>query len=107
MYKTLTNEEAAQLAKDIYSGHVFTDRHVTPPQDLSLVFMVLVFTPPEEIEKIKANPPGLTYEYMDKALPRSINGMPCFMSCHMIDKESARLVAAKYDAVVDAMEAIE
>lgn len=30
---------------------------------------------------------GLLYEYLDKALPRCVNGMPMFMSCHILSRE--------------------
>ena len=30
---------------------------------------------------------GCFWEYMDKALPRGINGLPCFMSVHIMHKD--------------------
>lgn len=42
-FKKLTDEEIKDLANDIYKGLVFTDRHIQNPEDLSRVFMPLVF----------------------------------------------------------------
>jgi hypothetical protein len=68
-YKPMTEEEIKKLAKDIYTGLVFTDRH------------------------IQVASPGMIYEYMDKAGPMSINGMPMFCSFRFISQEDAKKVS--------------
>jgi hypothetical protein len=87
-----TDEELKEIALGIHKGHIFTDRHVRSAQELSLVFMPLIFLKEEQIDKIKKEDIGMVYEYMDKAGPRSVNGMPCFMSMQMITEAEAKTV---------------
>lgn len=102
-FKKLTEEEIKDLANDIYKGLVFTDRHIQRPEDLSRVFMPLIFLKEKDIEDLKKNPPGMTYEYMSEAGPRSINGMPMFWSVRMISQEDAKKVLEKYAKIVEAV----
>lgn len=79
-----TDLELKQIAADIYEGKIFTDRHIKNQKDLTFVFMPLMLggfknVPENDIKKI-----GLIYEYLDKAAPRSINGMPCFTSLRFL-----------------------
>lgn len=79
-YRSMTDDEIKQLADDIYRGRVFTDRHVQNPDDIPRVFIPLVLIDDEQREELNANPPGLIYEYMDRAGPLAMNGMPMFYS---------------------------
>jgi hypothetical protein len=66
------------LALDIVEGKVFGSWSLrNPDKDLQLVFMVLLFCKKGDIPKDT----GAIYEYMDRAGPTSINGMPTFFSC--------------------------
>lgn len=103
-YKPLTEEEIKKLADDIYRGFVFTDRHVRNPDDILRVFMPLVLFKEEQIEEFKANIPGMIYEYMDKAGPMSIDGMPMFCSFRFLSKEDAKKVDEKYLQIKKAIE---
>lgn len=100
-FKKLTEEEIKDLANDIYKGFVFTDRHLQSPDDLSRVFIPLIFLKEKDIEDLKKNPPGMIYEYMSEAGPRSINGMPMFLSVRMISQEDTKKVFEKYTKIVD------
>src|SRR3989344_8705422 len=95
-YKPLTDEEIKKLADDIYKGLVFTDRHIKNPGDISRVFMPLVLLKEEQIEELKAESPGMIYEYTDKAGPMSIDGMPMFCSFGFLSQEDAKKVNEKY-----------
>jgi hypothetical protein len=69
------------LALDIVEGKVFGSWEIRNPNtDLKLVFMVLLFCKNEDIPKDI----GAIYEYMDRAGPRAINGMPTFFSCRFL-----------------------
>ena len=103
-----TDEELKQIAKDLYAGQIFTDRHVSNPDLLSSVFMVLAFMQSEtKVGKtFYDNPPALIYEYMDKAGPMGINGMPMFTSFCQLDKEECDKMFAYYEKVKEAMDGI-
>ena len=82
-----TPEEIKQLAIDFRAGKIFSDRHLQNPEDVSMVFMVLMFLDEAAIDELKANPPAMIYEYLSEAGPRSVNGYPCFMSHKYLSKE--------------------
>lgn len=82
--KRMEKKDLKQLACDMNKGLVFTDRQVQPPRLISTVFMPLIFL---EDEKKWVDQIGLVYEYLDKAGPRAINGMPTFMSMKVVPKE--------------------
>lgn len=82
--KNLTDAEIKQLAVDFHHGMIFCDRHVARPDDLPMVFMILNLMDEKAFKKLKADSPGLIYEYLEKAGPRSINGMPIFFSMRML-----------------------
>jgi hypothetical protein len=86
-YTRKTPAELEQLAWDIIGGRVFgTWSH---PDAASLSFMILHLLDREQIEALKANEIVHMYEYLDKAGPRSVNGLPSFMSCLYLDKHDA------------------
>lgn len=103
-YASLTDEEIKKLADDIYKGLIFTDRHIQNPDDISRVFMPLVLMKEEQIEEFRTNPPGMIYEYMEKAGPMSINGMPMFLSFRFLNQEDAKKVDKKYIQIKEAVE---
>jgi hypothetical protein len=84
------------LALDIVEGKVFGSWSLrNPDKDLQLVFMVLLFCKkgdiPEDI--------GAIYEYIDRAGPTAINGMPTFFSCRF-------LTQAEYEEVCEYVQEI-
>ena len=79
-----------QLAVDIFEGKVFTSwmiRKQDFPNSVSMVFMPLIFAEKESLQDMTKQGIVELYEYMDKALPRSVNGYPCFMSFRGLKKE--------------------
>lgn len=91
-----TDDELKNIAKDLVEGKIFTDRHIQDPKDVMLVFEVLAFLTDEQNkdfqEAIKSGEIALIYEYMDKAAPRSVNGMPIFFSCRTLTKDETEKV---------------
>jgi len=85
MVERMSREELKQLALDMLSGAVFTNMHVSAPEQLGLVFMLLGFLNDEQAKELADI--GLIYEYMSKAGPRSVNGMPIFMSARFVHKD--------------------
>lgn len=91
-----TDEEIRQLAVDAEGGLVFTDRHINKNEDpgiLGSVFMPLAFMDGGQKksfqEDVASGKIGLIYEEMEKAMPRSINGYPIFMSMKYLSKDEA------------------
>ena len=105
-YKSLTEEEIKKLADDMYRGLVFTDRHIQNPDDISRVFMPLALLEKEQIEELKVKDPGMVYEYMDKAGPMAIDGMPMFCSFRFLNQEDEKKVYEKYIQIKEVIEKI-
>jgi hypothetical protein len=82
-----TDQELKQLAIDIVEGKVFGTWNLENIDDVRLVFMCSLFLEPEHLEKIKADKVEHFYEYMDKATPRSVNGIPTFFSMHYLTQK--------------------
>lgn len=87
MIPSKTEEELKQLAREIHAGHVFTDRHVQDPNMLASVFMIFMFLDDERKRELMADPPGMIYEHLSEAGPRSVNGLPSFLSVKMLNRE--------------------
>ena len=91
-YTARTNEEIFNIARDMIDGHIFSSFHLRRLEDATCVFMPLIFLDEETSEIWKDDPPGVIYKYVHKAMPRSVNGMPSFMSFHFLDsKDTERL----------------
>lgn len=87
-YVSKTDAELEKLAWDVIGGQVFgTWSH---PDAGRLCFMVLMFLDNEMREAMRAAKIAQVYEYIDKAGPRSINGMPSFMSMQMLDEDDTK-----------------
>lgn len=89
--------ELKQIALAIYKGQLFTNKHLTDPRDLTRVFMPLTFLSKDQEEALLAEPPGLIFEDMAKAIPMSVNGMPMFMSVQMLTEAEAERVMGLYE----------
>jgi hypothetical protein len=53
---------------------------------LRMVFMPLAFIDKEAHEQMKADEVDMFYEYVSEAGPRSVNGMPIFMSVQTLTR---------------------
>jgi len=89
-----TDQELQQLAFGIYSGNIFTDRHIDPSDVehmLGMIFMPLAFSDPTTL------PPniGCIYEHVLAAGHMGINGFPTFTSMKMLNIEDANIVFQK------------
>jgi hypothetical protein len=95
------HEELAQIARDLVHGKIFTDRHIDPGDKISMVFMILGLLDGEQMKKLQDDPPGLVFEYLDKAGEMSVNGYPMFLSMQMLspaDTETVFDLARKLEA---------
>ena len=72
---------------DFLAGKIFTSAQMNEGTSIEMVFMPLVFGaladwPREDLEQI-----GILWEYLDKAGPRSINGLPSFFSLRIMHRD--------------------
>lgn len=82
-----TDSELKQIALELWRGDIFSDRHINNPNDLGRVFMPLRLMDKEGLENLMKSNPEFIYEYMHKAAPQGVNGMPCFFSFQFLNKE--------------------
>ena len=94
-----TDEELKQIAKALWAGQIFCDRYIHKDQAhlLKSVFMSLYFISKKTALEMKRRKVNFIYEYKDKAGPRSINGMPMFMSCQMLAESETEKMFEFYD----------
>ncbi len=100
-YVAKTDEEIKKLAVDLQAGKIYTDRHISSINNLEMVFMTIALGAFAEWKEEDFKKLGLVYEYLDQAGPRSINGMPCFMSHRTLSLDDARKVFAKANEIDD------
>lgn len=103
--KNKSPDEVKCIAVDLFHGRIFTDRQIANPGDAQMVFIPLALMKPSQLKKLKSDPPGMIFEYLDKAGPHSINGMPVFFSCQMLSLEDAKAVLEFYNKLKDAEKA--
>jgi hypothetical protein len=105
-YRPMTDDEIRKLAEDMYKGLIFTDRHLENQKELPMVFMPLALMDKELIGELVKNPPGMIYEYLDKAGPMAINGMPMFLSLKMTSIDDAKKVFGHYHKIKEAVQTL-
>jgi len=102
----MNKKELKKLAKDIYDGLVFTDRHLAASDEYTLEDfgrdMLIVFRPlsmfnDRQLQDIKDNKPSMFYEYIDKASGFNDAGLPIFMSFQFLIKEEEELLQKFYN----------
>jgi hypothetical protein len=109
-YVPKSDKNIRELALGLMSGSVFCDRMLDSPRDMSMVFMPLAFMDKPAIDglikllepKEEGGPHGMIYEWMGKAGPRSINGMPIFTSLQTLSADDV----ARVDAMIEAINAV-
>lgn len=99
VYATKTDAELETLAWDVVSRRVFGSWDIPDPPDVSMVFMVLALMKPEHAAQLRENKIAHCYEYMDKASPRSVNGMPCFFSAQFLNEDDAGKLRVRVEAL--------
>ena len=94
---TRTPDELKELAKSIFKGEIFTDRHVKPNEGVTLgmIFMPLMFLDGKYLEEAKKV--GMIYAHMKDAYSRSINGYPTFFTMSCLSIDDTETVLKHYD----------
>lgn len=99
-YVPLTDDKIRELATDIFQGKVFHEAMIRPGETAN-PFTVTFLLDEATVKHLRDNEAFL-YEYMDQAAPRSINGMPCFLSFRWMSRADARRVMTMVKAMYDA-----
>lgn len=102
-----SEENMRQIASDLYSNKIFCDRQLSSPSDMGMVFMPLIFAGEDLHNQLINDPPGMIFEYYDKAGPRSVNGMPIFMSCQIVSQKDTERIFEYYEKIKKANESID
>lgn len=92
-----------QLARDIWSGRVVTDRHFDTKEEVLAVFPVLSLMDEETRKSFLAEEPAVIYEYVDQAAPRTVNGMPMFLSFRYLTEDQAKILQKHIDKINEAL----
>ena len=103
----MSDAKLKQIAQDLYSGKIFCNRQIRRQEDIGMVFMPLLLMSDQDFWVMQKNPPGLVYEYMHKAGPRSINGYPVFMSCYILSQENTKRMIVFYEKLCLLMDDFE
>lgn len=100
-YTPKTDEELKGVAKDLWAGRIFSDRHINSLKDnpsvLGMVFMPMIFMDNKSRKKLADLKVNFIYEYMNKASPRAVNGMPIFFSCRILTEPETKKMFEYYE----------
>jgi hypothetical protein len=107
-YTPLSDESVKQLAGDLYSDKIFGSWMLPDDQieSMFMVFMALIFVDDITKKQWKRDNTYFFYEYYDKAGPRSINGMPVFMSFHILSGDDVKRILLKREAIAKAIDGV-
>ena len=105
VYRPKTDEELKTVALGIISGTIVSSLNVKPEM-LHMVFMPLGFMSAEHLEDMERAEITLIYEELSAAGPRSINGMPMFMSCHQLNKTDHERLLEMITKIQDAIDGV-
>lgn len=105
MMKNLTDDEINALAEDIYRDRVFTSDQIRKGDlnMLPVIFVPIIFADKKIIELMQKDAPGMIYEHISEAGPRSVNGYPTFFSFHTVSQEDAKKVWEKVEQIKKAV----
>lgn len=94
-YTPKTDDEIAVLARRVYRNEVYVSWMMSRMEDLPLVFLPVALVDEAARKELIADNIQFFYEDYRHALPRGINGNPCFASMHCLNREDGfRLHAA-------------
>lgn len=90
---TLPHMSDADLKKfvlDFLGNAIFTDKHIAPHDQMSMlpmVFMPIALGALAKTEASSLEQIGCIWEFMSAAGPTAINGYPIFVSCRLMHKD--------------------
>lgn len=94
----MNSKELKQIAIDLFDGKIFCDQQLNSSRDLSMVFLPLILGALKGFGKEELEDIGMIYEYIGKAMPRSINGYPIFSSMRILKKQDLKIMMEHFEA---------
>ena len=85
--KMKTRTELKSLAIDIVENKAFGTWNIHNEDLIPCVFTPLMFLSEEQKKELQKTKVAHVYEYIDKATPRGINGMPTFFSMNYLTED--------------------
>lgn len=107
VYKPKTDIEIKAIAVGLKEGRVWTSNHCRSVDELRMSFMIIALMDKKDLGAMMDAGVHTFFEWMDKAGPRSVNGLPCFFSCDTLNKEDWEKVRSTYDALVTAEDSVK
>lgn len=102
-----TNEEIKKIALDVLQGRIFCDRMVDAPEMVTSVFMPLGLMEHKDLKALAKRNPQLIFEYLDKAMPMGVNGMPMFTSMQYLDEQEFDVFKDYFEEYKAAMDGVK
>jgi hypothetical protein len=102
-YQNQSDKFLRELAHDIYRGTKFCSRQVDS-SNLASCFMVWALLNPLEKKKCIDQGMSMMWAEMSEAMPRSINGYPCFGSMRMLNRHDDLKVYEYYKQICKKMD---
>ena len=94
----MTPDEIHALSRDLVTNRAFMPMD---ENEMRLSFPILALAPDLSDEYIDSV--GTVWEYMSKASPVGINGLPMFMSCHLVHKDDVAPLRAELARMYEAL----
>jgi len=104
---SVPDEELKKIAEDLFAGRIFSNLQCRNPEsEVPMVFLPIALATAKQLKKWKIDELWFLYEYMDKAMPRSINGMPIFGSFHGLKEADAKKMLEYHEKIKTAVEEV-
>jgi hypothetical protein len=105
-YEPRSDAEIKQIAIEIEAGKIWTSEHCPNLDAVRASFLTIGFCTPELANWMQQNKIAVIYEYVDRAGPLSVNGMPSFFGAKMISEDDWKRVLEKVTAIRAALASI-
>ncbi len=105
-YEPKTDEQIKEIAQKLQAGHIYTSEHIKQGDEVGLVFMAFALSGPDHADWMQENEIAVLYQDLDKAAPRSINGMPCFFSHQLLTLAEWKRVQETAQKIQEAVDSV-
>lgn len=96
-YKPRTDAEITQLAIDVLAGTVYGTWNQRVFDEIETVFLVLAFAGKDLAKELERDDILHVYEHISQAGPRSVNGLPSFLSCKFLSRDDSKRLHIEID----------
>jgi len=101
-----TDEELKELALGLDHGKYFSSAHCASMNEISMVFMPLMFMTDEGLAELEKQEVCFFYEEISKASPRAIDGKPTFFSIQTLNIADYEKLMELHKQIKEALAAI-